>query len=478
MNGLNQKIVSGVSWSAVETISFTLVKFVIGIVLARLLMPSDFGTLGILLIFVSISEILVDAGFGQAYIHKRTVSPTDADTVFIINFAISLVIYAILFFSAPLLAGFYELPELTWLIRAISIVIVINSLNVIQNAIVRRKFLFRKRAVLNFLAAAISGIIGIACAYSGLGVWSLVIQHVMQKSLFCLMLYASLRWHFTFSFSWAVVKEMMGYGTWILLSNIVDILFQNTYKFSIGKIFPVSELGYYERARQFNSLVSDTFTGMIGRVAFPSFSKVQDDTVQLKRMTCQFVKYTAMLVMPLVAILNVISEPLILFLLTEKWLQAAQYLRLMCFAGFLFPFYFFVSPLLQATTNMKFDFWTTTLLGVLRVINVVCLYRLGIPAIILGEAVCLILFVVISSYVARKSLGFHYLWALVAVWKIIFFIVIVIAVGYLVSAVIIDMNLLLRILLPSVLMYAVYLSLIMLFERNDIVKVYRKFTHK
>lgn len=478
MNQLNNKIVLGVSWSAVDTISFTLVRFITGIVLARLLLPSDYGTLGILLIFVSISEILVDAGFGQAYIHKQTVSPTDADTVFIINFAISLVIYAILFFSAPLLAVFYELPSLTWLIRAISIVIIINSLNVIQNAIVRREFLFRKRAVLNFLSAAISGIIGIACAYSGLGVWSLVIQNVMLRLIFCLMLYASLKWHFTFSFSWTVAKDMMRYGSWILLSNIVAILFQNTYKFSIGKIFHVSELGYYERARQFNSLVSDSFTLMIGRVAFPSFTKVQNDTMQLKQMTSQFVKYTAMLVMPLIAILFVISEPLILFLLTEKWQHAAQYLRFMCFVGFLFPFYFFISPLLQATTNMKFDFWTTILLGVLRVLNVVCLYRLGIPAIILGDAVCLIIFVSISSFVAKKSLGFHYLGAIVTIWKIIIYIVVVMVIGDFISATISDMDLLWRILLPSALMLAVYLSLIMLFDRKDIVNAYRKFAHK
>lgn len=478
MDGLNKKIVSGVSWSAVETFSFTFVKFVIGIVLARLLMPSDFGTLGILLIFVSISEILVDAGFGQAYIHKQTVSSTDADTVFIINFVISLVIYGVLFVSAPLLADFYGLPSLTSLIRVISIVIVTNSLNVIQNAIVRREFLFRKRAVLNFLAAAISGVIGIVCAYSGLGVWSLVIQHVMQKSLYCLMLYVSLRWHFSFSFSWAVAKEMMNYGTWILLSNIVAILFQNTYKFSIGKLFHVSELGYYERARQFNSLVSDTFTQMIGRVAFPAFTKVQDDTIQLKRMTCQFVKFTAMLVMPLIAILNVVSEPLILLLLTEKWEQAAQYLRLMCFVGFMFPFYFFVSPLLQATTNIKFGFWTTSLLGILRVVNVICLYRFGISAIILGEVACLILFVTCSSFIARDSLGFHYLGAIVAVWRIIAFVVIIMTIGHLVSPALIGLNLLWRILLPTVLMFSVYLLLVLLFEREDVLRVYHKFIAK
>ena len=474
-DSINNKIVSGVSWSAFETLSFYLVKFVIGIILARLLMPADFGILGILMVFVSISDIFVDAGLGQAYIHKKEVSNVDADTVFIANFSISLFIYVLLFFLAPFLAAFYEYPLLTWLIRLISIGIIIDSFNVIQNAIVRREFLFRKRAIIHFLSAILSGLIGIACAIHNLGVWSLVIQQIVQKILICLMLYAALNWRLTFSFSWEVAKEMIGYGAWIFISNIVSRIFTNVYKISIGKLFPVSELGYYERARQFNSLVSDTFTGMIGKVAFPAYSRVQDNKSELKLMTGRFVKYTAMLIMPLIAILYVVSEPLILLLLTEKWMQAVKYLQLMCLAGFLIPFYYFIGPLLQATNNLKLVFINTVFLGLLRVLNVVILFRYGVFAIIIGEVVCLFIFIVLSSFMVKKLLGFNYLGSIYPIWRIIAYVCVIIVIGTLISNAIYSFNPLWRVFLPAVLMFAAYITMIIIFDRSNIIGLYHHF---
>ena len=408
-DSLQNKAVKGVSWSFVETFSLYSVKFIIGIVLARLLMPSDFGMLAIMMVFISISDKLVDAGFGQAYIHKTEVDNRDANTVFAINFAISVVLYGLLFALAPIISEFYDNSSLKLMLRILSFAIIISSLNVVQNAIVRRNFLFKKRALISVSSALLSASVGIGCAYNGYGVWSLIIQQLIEKSLNCILLYLSLNWRLTLSFSKQSAYSMFNYGTWVLAANIIAVIFNNIYRLSIGKLFTTSDLGYYERAKQFENLIADTFTGIVGKVAFPTFSRAQDNKEELYSLTTNFVKFSSFFVLPLLGCLCVLASPLIIVVLTDKWISTVVYLQLLCCVGFFWPFYYFIPPLLQAIGQTRLCTILTATLCFLRLLNIAVTYKYGISAIIIGELCCVISIIFIAAYLSKDYLGFNYL---------------------------------------------------------------------
>jgi O-antigen/teichoic acid export membrane protein len=408
-DNIGKKAVKGVSWSMIETGSIYFIRFFLGIVLARILTPADFGLIGIILIFVSISDVLVNAGFGQAFIQKQNTTNVDADTVFYINIFIAFIIYGILFLFSPVIAVFFKQPLLVKLIRVLSLIIIVNSLNVIQLSIIRKELLFKKKAVITVIASVISGIVGVLCAHVGYGVWSLVIQQLLGKSLLCIMLFKASSWKPSLSFSCQSARSLFTFGSWMLLANIFLTVFNNFYRFVIGRIFNASELGYYERARQFENLVTQTATTVFGIVAFPVFSKLQNDREQLKNTVFNFILYSSAVVYPLLICIIVVARPLILLLLTDKWLPVVPYMQLLCLVGFTVPVQFFIGPLLQAVKYAKIAFYYTLVLGGIRILNVSITCQWGVSGIILGELVTIILTTIIMSKMMLSLLDFDYI---------------------------------------------------------------------
>lgn len=472
---LTNKAVKGVSWSFVETFFIYFVKFLIGIVLARLLLPADFGLLAIMMVFIAVSDKLVDAGFGQAYIYKQEVDGRDADTVFIINFVVSVFIYILLFVGAPIISHFYGNDALALMIRVFSLVIIISSFSVVQNAIVRRNFLFKKRAVINLIAASVSGIVGIACAYYGYGVWSLIIQHLLERILSCIIMYVSLSWKFSFSFSRNSAREMFDYGSWVMVGNVIAVLFNNLYRMVIGKLFSPVELGYFERAKQFENIIADTFTGIVGKVAFPTLSRVQDNSKELRDMTTNFVKFSCVFVLPMLACLCVVAHPLISVLLTDKWLPAAPYLQLLCCVGFCWPFYYYISPLFQATGNTRLDTYMTVFLCAMRVANILITYRYGVYGIILGELICVLLFIVIASLFVKQKVKFNYLYVVKKSLNIIIATAAIVAIGFLIVSLLTGLHDIIILVVTSAVMFAIYAAVIYLLERETVLRLSNRF---
>lgn len=471
---LNNKIVKGVSWNLIETGTSYFVRFVIGIILARLLTPADFGIIGMTAIFISVSDVFVRAGFGQAFIYKKNVTAVDANTVFFLNLGVSVVIYAILFFAAPFIAEFFHTAALTEVIRLLCLVIIVNSMNVIQFSMIRREMQFKRKAIITVCASLAGGIIGIIMAYSGFGVWSLVVQQLSNRIFTCCLLYTTSSWRLSFSFSWGIVREMFGYSLWVLFSDIIATLMNNFYRLAIGKVYSPGELGYYDRAHQFQALIADTFTWVFGMVAFPSFTKVKEDTEELKKLTSNYLSYSTFIIFPLLLILLVVAKPFILLLLTEKWLSVVPLLKIFCVIGLLIPVNFYLSPLLQACGATRMDFMSTTFMSVMRILNVVFFLRYGVSYILYGEIAILALNILLVSLLSKKHLGFNYLSMFRPIKINILTGGVTLVAGLLVSGLAGDTSPWIELLVPLFAMGICYCVLNLLFQRNLVMSLKRR----
>lgn len=406
---LKKKTAKSVGWGFVETLSTYVVRFVIGIILARLLTPNDYGLIGMVTVFLTVSDTIINSGFGQAYVQKKDADDLDADTVFFINFGISIILYVGFWIIAPYIALFFRQEILTSIIRVLFIILIINSFNVIQLSIIQKELLFRKRAILTFICAVISGAMGIICAYRGLGVWSLVIQQILNRILLCFLYYIKSTWRLRFRFSLIRAKTMFSFGGWILLSNLIISLFSQFYKFFIGKWFNSVILGLYERANQFESLISQNIVTIFGQVAFPVFSKIQGNFNEIKSHTLNFIKYSSLIIYPMLAILFISSKPIIIILLTDKWIECVPLLKCFCFVGLLHPLTAFYNPLMQSIGKSKFSMWINILSCAGRIINAVLSINYGIEFLIIGEFFVQLIVVILFSIIMTPIIKFNYL---------------------------------------------------------------------
>ena len=344
---LKQKTAKGVLWSSVEQFSVQIIQFVLGLVMARILSPHDYGLVGMILVFTSIAETFVNSGFSNALIRKQNKTEVDYSTAFYFNIVVGLVAYFILFFLSPFIARFYNEPLLESLTKAISINVFINSLGIVQRARYSIKVDFKTQAKATTTSVLISGIIGIWMAYSGYGVWAIVWQSVIRNGLNVALLWIFAKWLPSLQFSWASFREMWSFGYKLLLSGLIDRIYTNIYQLIIGKVFSAQDLGNYTRAQQFASFPSSNINGIISRVTYPILSSIQDDDVRLERVYRKYLRLSAFVVFPLMVGLSALAEPLIISILTEKWRAAIILLQIICFAMMWYPIHAINLNLLQ-----------------------------------------------------------------------------------------------------------------------------------
>ena len=334
---LKQQTIKGVIWSSIERFSVQGIQFLIMIIMARLLSPNDYGLIGMLTVFISIAQSLIDSGFSQALIRKQNRTETDNSTVFYFNIGVGICIYLLFYLIAPLISQFYNTPELTAIMRVISLGIIFNSLAVVQRALLTIQINFKTQAKASLIAAIASGIIGITMAYKGFGVWSIVMLQLVNLSLNTILLWSFTGWHPTSKFSKDSFCELFAFGSKLLASGILDTLYRNIYLIAIGKLFTASRLGYYTRAQQFSDFPSSNLTGVLQRVTYPILCKIQDDTERLAQAYRKFLRISAFLIFPLMVGLSAVSEPFILLLLKEQWHFAAVILQIISFASMWYP---------------------------------------------------------------------------------------------------------------------------------------------
>lgn len=432
MSDLKQKSINAIIWSLIEKYGIQLVSLIIGIILARLLTPADYGLMGIITVFFALSMVFVNSGFGAAYIQKKDASETDASTIFYFNVFVSIFFYGVLWIGAPIIAKFYDQSQLVSLIRISAIVLIINSFSMMQVNKLTKDVNFRKKTVISLISTLISGIVGITAALNDYGVWSLVFQQVTRSFTATIGLWFFYNWRPKVVFKLDSLKSMLSFSWWALLSAVVNTFFNNIYILIIGKFFPVSELGFYTKAKGYKALVSEQPTSAIGNVAFPVFSKLQSDKNALKISLKKFLQHTTFFVAPLSAMLIIIANPLILLVLTEKWMPMVPYFKLLLIGAVFYPLLLFNGRFLTAQGKTKLNFNITLIVNLFRIINIVVMYRFGVIYIIYGEILVTLMTIFISTYYTNRLISYGALNQLKDIFVIISISVFMVLLGILI----------------------------------------------
>ena len=402
---LKSKTVKGVVWSSIERFSTQGVQFLIMIIMARLLTPKDYGLIGMLAIFLAVAQSLIDSGFSQALIRKQNRTEVDNSTVFYFNIVVSSALYLILFISAPFVADFYNQPELTSIMRVVCLGVILNSLAVVQRALLTIRIDFKTQAKASLSAAVISGCIGIVLAYSGFGVWSLVVQQLLNLSVNTLLLWILSKWRPIAVFSWQSFHELFAFGSKLLASGLLDTLYKNIYPIVIGKLFSASSLGHYTRAHQFSEFPSSNVTGIIQRVTYPVLCGIQDDLERLANVYRKFLKLSAFIIFPLMIGLSAVAQPFIEIVLGPQWKLCGQLLQIICFAMMWYPIHAINLNLLQVKGRSNL-FLRLEIIKKILGITVLCITApFGLMVMCFGQIFSSIVALVINTYYTGKLIN-------------------------------------------------------------------------
>lgn len=407
-SGLKQKTVNGLIWSFVDNFATQGLTFVVGIILARLLEPAEFGLIGMITIFIAISSSVIDSGFSQALIRKHECSETDYSTVFYFNFVTGVVFFALLFVAAPGIASFFDEPRLIPLVRVLAVVLIVDSLTIIQRTVLTKRIDFRLQTKISVVASVASGLIAVIMAYRGFGVWSLVARQVGQRVLISLLLWLWNRWRPILAFSMDSFRELFAFGSKLLVSGLIDTAYRNIYYLVIGKYFSAAELGYYTRAEQFKNLPSQNLNSVIGRVSYPVLASIQDDIPRLKDYYQKLIRSTMYLTFIFMLGLAAVAEPLILTLIGEKWRPAIIYLQMLCFVGIFYPLHALNLNMLKVEGRSDLFLRLEILKKILAVPTIVAGILWGIKVMIAGMMVNTVIAYYLNSYWSGRMLGYSF----------------------------------------------------------------------
>lgn len=403
---LKDKTVKGTFWSAADTFLAQGVTFVVGIVLARLLSPEEYGLIGIVTIFTTVMLGVVDSGFSNALIRKKDATNDDYNTLFIFNLAVSVVMFALLFVGAPWIARFFERPQLVELVRVMGILLIFQALSIVQNTILTKRIDFKTKAKASVTSAVSSGVIGIGMALAGFGVWSLVAQQLSRQLIYSVLLWIFNKWWPKLKVSVESLKYMWGFGWKLLVSGLLDNIWKEIYQVIVGKFYSPATLGQYTRSKQYASIFSSNLTGIVQRVSYPVLSEIQDDKQRMISGYRRIIKITMFVTAGLMIPLGAVAEPLIYCLIGPQWHEAATFLPLICVSMSLYPLHSINLNMLQVQGRTDIFLYLEIAKKVLA-IGPICL---GIFAsiywMLVGTIITGIISFFLNSYYTGKRLGY------------------------------------------------------------------------
>lgn len=334
---LKSKAAAGLAWTALEKFGQQVVQFVIGVVVARILSPEDFGLVGMTAIFLAVANTVVDSGFGAALIQKRDKTESDYSTCLYFNVLVGLALYAVLWLAAPAVAAFYRAPLLADVLRVLGLSFVVNSLSISQTARMTAEMRFREMSVITVVGQLVTGGLGLALALAGWGVWALVAQQLAGGVARLVGMELCLRWVPRLEFSRASFRHLVGFGSKLLCSSLINTVYNNLYTLVIGRVFSAADVGHYNRANLFAALPAQTLLSVVMKVAYPLMAQVQDDTDKLRAAYSKFLQAPLFVLYPVLLFMAVLAEPLVLVLLGEKWMPAVPLLQALCLASLFDP---------------------------------------------------------------------------------------------------------------------------------------------
>lgn len=401
-------ILKNLLWKLLERLGVQGVQFLVSIILARLLFPSDYGLLALVLIFITIANVFVQSGLNTSLIQKKNVESIDYSSVFYLSLGIASVLYVILYCSAPLIASFYDNIGLIPVLRTLALTLFPGAFNSIQNAIVSRTMQFKRLFYSSVVAGFVSGIVGITLAYQGYGIWALVAQQLTNQVCVTIILWFTVKWRPTLQFSLERVKGHFSFGWKLLVSSLADTTYRDLRSLIVGKIYTPAMLGYYNRGQQFPQLIINNINGSIQAVMLPALAAQQDYTERVKYMMRRSIVTSSFIVFPMMLGLAVVAKPLVILLLTEKWLPAVPFLQIFCISYALWPLH---TANLQAINAMGRSDIFLKLEVIKKIIGLLILgvsIPFGIYALALGEIVSSLLSTFINAYPNNRLLGYGY----------------------------------------------------------------------
>lgn len=407
-DSLKHKILSGVFWQGLCNIGSKGLNFVFSIILARLLAPEDFGSVAILMIFIAIAEVFVDSGFSTALIQKKDADDIDCSSVFYFNILVAVVLYLVFFAAAPWIAEFYRDPKLTSCFRWLAMGTVVRSFSLVQQSLLCKRMLFHLNFRIVFGALLISGTLGIVLAYCGFGVWSLIVQQLVNAAVTAILLWVLVKWRPCLCFVWDRVRTLFHFGSRLLATSLLDTLCNNLFGMIVGRLFDLSTLAYYNRGRHIPETGMGIINSTIGSVIFPAFSKVQDDRNEMRRLAQKSLKVTMFFVIPAMGLLAVLAKPLVLVLLTEKWLSSVIFLQLSCLIFVVWPLHTLNLQVIMACGRSD----TMLILEIIKKVQTITVLLLtwpyGVIAMVWGMAVNGVLCAVENAWPNRKLIGYSW----------------------------------------------------------------------
>lgn len=407
MGKLTDKVAKGVFWVLMEKFGIQGVHFVVTLVLARLLTPNDYGTVALLSIFITISNVFVDCGFGKALVQKKTATQVDYNSVFYLSMAIAGVLYVGLFFASPWVADFYGIPELKVMLRVLALSLIFHSINGVQNVELNRKMLFHLSFRISWVSAIVKAVVGVVMAFLGYGPWALVWASIASGVAGVISRQFVIAWRPTLSFSWQSVKELFRFGWKVTVSSLVDQVYANVQALLIGRIYTRADLAFVNKGRHIPNLLSNITTQSLRRVAFPALAKLQDDPERLRNAMRRMIKCSTFCVFPMMIMVGVLADPMIEMLFGPRWLPAVPYLRVTCFSVALRQFDTVNLQALMARGRSDIVMRLTIIRRVICLVIMAATLHMGI-FVFYATAVLVVvpLGVVVNAYPNRRHLGY------------------------------------------------------------------------
>lgn len=403
---IKDKTVKGIGWSFVDNVASSGITFLVGLILARLLTPAEYGIMAMIAIFIAVSNSIIDSGFSNALVRKINIQRIDYNTVFFFNLVVSLVMYLLLYIASPAISAFFKEPVLIEIVRVIGWVLVINALAIIPRTIFVRNVDFKTQTKVSLISSITSGIIGIGMALSGFGVWSLVGQQLSRQLLNTVFLWIYCNWRPVFEFSKDSFKELFGFGSKLLLSGLLDTIYKNIYYIIIGRFYTSAQLGQYTRAEQFNMIFSSNLTLVVQRVSYPVLSSIQKDPERLREAYRKVIKSTMLITFACMLGLAAVAKPLILILIGDKWLPAVYLLQIICFSGMLYPLHAINLNILQVKGRSDLFLKLEIIKKIIAIGPIAIGILYGIEYMLLGSVLTSFIAYFLNSYYSANLINY------------------------------------------------------------------------
>ena len=414
------KAIAGVAWSAIERFSVQGIQFLVSIVLARLLTPDDFGLVAITLVFSAIFQTINETGLNTALVHKLDRDDLDFSTVFYANIVIGVVSYIILFVISPFVASFYDNPQLVPVMRLLSLNLIINSFGQVQLAKYIIKVDFKTQARASLIGVFFSGTIGIVTAFATHSVYAIVIQQISNSSIFVLIMWFLAKWKPMFAFSFHRFKSLFSYAYKLILARLISVVFEDVYTLAIGKLYTPATLGYYNRAMSFRTILSRNLINIVQRVSTPLLCEAQKDNEEMQRVLLKFMSTTALFVYPLLAGLMVLSKPLVLVVLGEKWLETSTMLIYGCPVGFFYLISTFNRNIFNATGRTDWALKAEIMKKFVFIGIFLLTMNYDIKILLIGLIVISIMEMLVDTAYSRKQIGISLITQIKSLFGVLF----------------------------------------------------------